>query len=152
MRVYIQLLLWIIFLYYLSWFYTAWRSESALITVNRSLSKMLFYVKSFNGISVVSIIIGLFAHFSLIFFLVLVLFKHATYPYMKLIIRIWIWLGISLACMGETIETCIKMKRAESLSKKKEFLALTILLIFVTGFMVYMTSIYCIIISKLLMT
>lgn len=144
MRVYIQLLLWIIFLYFLSWFYTGRRSESALVTVNRSLAKMLFYVKSSHGISVVSIIIGLFAHFSLIFFLILVLFKHATYPYMELIIRIWICLGISLACAGETIETCIKMKRAESLSKKKEFLALTILLIFVTGFMLCLTAIYCI--------
>lgn len=41
---YIQLLLWIIFLYYWSWFYTGWRRESALIIVNKSLaiSKLLF--------------------------------------------------------------------------------------------------------------
>lgn len=148
---YIQLLLWIIFLYYWSWFYTGWRRESALIIVNKSLAKMLFYIKSSNGISLVSIIMGLFAHFSLIFFLILILLNNVTAPYMKLIVRIWIWLGLSLGTIGETIETYIKMKRAKAISKKREFLILTILLIFVTGFMIYMTVKYSLVISKLLL-
>lgn len=70
---------------------------------------------------------------------------------MKLIVRIWIWLGLSLGTIGETIETYIKMKRAEVLSKKREFLILTILLIFVTGFMICMTVKYSLVISKLLL-
>lgn len=148
---YIQLLLWIIFLYYWSWFYTGWRRESALIKVNKSLAKMTFYIKSFNGISLVSIIMGLFAHFSLIIFLILFSLSNVTAPYMKLIVRIWIWLGLSLGTIGETIETYIKMKRAEVLSKKREFLILTILLIFVTGFMICMTVKYSLVISKLLL-
>lgn len=148
---YIQLLLWIIFLYYWSWFYTGWRRESALIIVNKSLAKMFFYIKSSNGISLVSITMGLFAHFSLIFFLILILLNNVTAPYMKLIVRIWIWLGISLGTIGETIETYIKMKRAEVLSKKREFLILTILLTFVTGFMICMTVKYSLVISKLLL-
>lgn len=152
MQEYIQLLLWIMFLYYWSWSYTGWRRESALITVNRSLAKILFYIKSFNGISLVSIIMGLFAHFSLIFFLVLVFLNNVTAPYMKLIVRIWIWLGISLGAMGETIETYIKMKRTEVFSKKREFLILIIILVFVTGFMICMTVKYILAISKLLAT
>lgn len=149
MREYIQLLLWIIFLYYWSWFYTEWRRESALIIINKSLAKMLFYIKSPNRISLVSIIMGLFAHISLIFFLILIPLNDVVALYMKLIVRIWIWLGISLGTIGETIETYIKMKRAKAVSKKREFQILTILLVFVAGFMICMTVKYSLDISKL---
>ena len=149
MRDYIQLLLWILFLYYWSWIYTEWRKESALLTVNRNFAKIFFYIKYFNGISLVSIIMGLFAHFSLIFFLILIPLNDVVAPYMKLIVRIWVWLGISLGSMGETMETYIKMKRAEVFSKKREFLILTILLAFVTGFMICMTVKYSLLVNRL---
>lgn len=47
------------------------------------------------------------------------------------------------------METYIKMKRAEVFSKKKEFLMLTILLAFVTGFMICMTVKYSLLVNRL---
>lgn len=137
MRNYIQLLLWIVFLYCASWTHTRWRRESVLVKVNSRLAKILFYIKSSEGISVVSIILGLSAHVSLIFFLALVCLHHEAAPYIKLIVRMWVWLGIVLIAAGETIEIFMKWKRAETKGKKVEFLLLTIILTFSTGIIVY---------------
>lgn len=159
MRDYIYLLLWIIFLYFFSWSHTgSLRRESVLITVNKTLTKILFYIRSSNRnsrrISIFSIILGLFAHFSMIFFLFLVLFNNDTAPYMKLILIIWFWLGLTFANIGETIETFIKIKRAEEFAKfgkKRDFIILSIIGVLGTGFMIYMTVKYSLILGKLLL-
>ena len=151
MRVYIQLLPFILSFYFSSWFYTRIRTGSVLITVNRILAKILFYIRSSNGISIVSIIWGLFAHFSWIYFLVLVFLYNATEPYMERFIKMWLLLWLSLGAIGETIESCINMKRAKVCSKKREYLMRIIILFFATGGMICLTIIYSLMICKLLL-
>ena len=139
---YIPLLLWILFLYFMSWFYTSVRSESVLITVSKSLNKILFFINSYHRISIVSIIIGLFAHFSLMIFVVLLFFNDIVQLYVEFILRFWWLSGISLLTIGEIIETYIKFKRAETPKKRREFLGLMIILICSVGFILYITAIF----------
>ncbi|MBD5549637.1 MAG: hypothetical protein HDQ96_00435 [Lachnospiraceae bacterium] len=115
---YIPLLLWILVLYFMSWSYTSFRTESVLITTGKNLSKILFFINSSHGISIVSIIIGLFAHFSLMIFVVLLFFNDIVQLYVELILRFWWLSGISLLTIGEIIETYIKFKRAETPKKR----------------------------------
>ena len=84
---FIPFLLWILFLYFMSWFYTGQRAESVLITTGRKLNKILFFINPCRGISIVSIIIGLFAHFSLIIFVVLIFFNNIVQFYCELILE-----------------------------------------------------------------
>ena len=139
---YIPLLLWILFLYFMSWFYTSVRNESVLITVSKSLNKILFFINSSHGISIVSIIIGLFAHFSLMVFVVLLFFNNFVQLYVEYVLELWWLSGLSLLCVGEIIETYIKFKRAETQKKKRVFLYTMILLIFSVVFLFCITVIY----------
>lgn len=139
---YIPLLLWILFLYFISWFYTRVRRESVLITVGKSLNKILFFINPSQGISIASIIIGLFAHFSLMIFVVLLFFNNFVQLYLELVLRFWELLGISLLTVGEIIETYFKFKRAETPKKRREELGLMVILICSVGFILYITAIF----------
>lgn len=139
---YIPLLLWILFLYFISWFYTRVRRESVLITVGKSLNKILFFINPSQGISIASIIIGLFAHFSLMIFVVLLFFNNFVQLYVELVLRFWELLGISLLTVGEIIETYFKFKRAETPKKRREELGLMVILICSVGFILYITAIF----------
>lgn len=141
MREYNQLLLCIVSLYFLSWYFT-WRPEAALIKVNRKFAKIFFYIKYVNGIAPGSIIMGLFAHFCLILFLILVLLKDVVAPYMKLIVVICTWLFFCMLSMGLTIEGYINMKRAETVSQKRKWLIPTIFSFIATGVFIYYFFIY----------
>ena len=68
------LLLWIFSLYLTSWIHTNLRAESVLINTGKKLNKVLFFINPSGGISIVSIISGLFAHFSLFVFIALLIF------------------------------------------------------------------------------
>lgn len=127
---YIPLLLWILFFYFMSWSYTCLRTDSILITTGKNLNKILFFINPFQGISIVSIIIGLFAHFSLMIFVILLFFNNFVQLYLELVSWPWKLLGFSLLGVGEIIETYIKFKRAETQKKKRVFLQKMILLIF----------------------
>lgn len=123
------LLLWIFSLYLTSWIHTNLRAESVLINTGKKLNKVLFFINPSGGISIVSIISGLFAHFSLFVFIALLIFlNNETSTYMELITTTWIWMGFSLLSAGETIETYIKFKKAETRKERREFLELTVIL------------------------
>lgn len=64
---------------------------------------------------------------------------------MELVVGMWVCLGFSLMCAGEAIETCIKIRSAE----KKELLVLAVILICLTGVMIYMTGRYAFAIVQL---
>ncbi len=147
MREYNQLLLWIVFFYFLSW-YSTWRSDATLIKVNKKFAKIFFYIKYVNGISPGSIIVGLFAHFCLILFLILIPLKDVVAPYMKLIVVICTWLFCCMLGMGLTIEGYINMKRAETVSKKRKWLIPTIFSFIGTGVLIYYFFIYVNVISN----
>lgn len=139
---YIPLLLWILFFYFMSWSYTSLRTDSILITTGKNLNKILFFINPFQGISIVSIIIGLFAHFSLMIFVVLLFFNNFVQLYLELVSWPWKLLGFSLLGVGEIIETYIKLKRAETQKKKRVFLHTMILLIFSVVALLFITVIY----------
>lgn len=147
---YISLLLWIFFLYFFSWSYTRVRSESVLITTSKNINKILFFINSAKGISIVSIIIGLFAHFSLIILAVLLFFNDIVQLYAELILRFWELSGISLVAIGEIIETYIKFKRSATPKKRREFLGLMVILICSVGFILYITVRYGLVLCKLI--
>lgn len=136
MREYNQLLLCIVSLYFWSW-YSTWRPEAALIKVNRKFAKIFFYIKYVNGIAPGSIIVGLFAHFCLILFLILVPLKDVVAPYMKLIVVICMRLFCCMMCMDVGIDQYINMKRAETVSKKRECLLMIIYSFFSLGILIY---------------
>lgn len=121
-----------------------------LIIVNKTLNKILFFIKPSQGISIVSIIIGLFAHFSLMIFVLLLFLNNIVQLYTELILRFWELSGISLLCVGETIETYIKFKRAETPKKRREFLGLMVMLVCSVGFIFYITVKYGLVLCKLL--
>lgn len=147
---YISLLLWIFFLYFFSWSYTRVRSESVLITTSKNINKILFFINSAKGISIVSIIIGLFAHFSLIIFVVLLFFNDIVQLYAELILRFWELSGISLVVIGEIIETYIRFKMAKISKKRREFLGGMILLICSVGGLFYFLVRYGLVLCKLI--
>lgn len=136
MREYNLLLIWILFFYYSSW-YSTWRSEAALIKVNRKFAKIFFYIKYDNGIAPGSIMVGLFAHFCLILFLILIPLKDIVAPYMRLIRVICVRLFGCMTCMEVGIEEYINMKRAETVSKKRKCLMLIFFSVFSTGVLIY---------------
>lgn len=139
---FIDLLLWIFSLYFISWSHTRVRTESVLITTNKNLKKILFFIDPSRGISIGSIISGLFAHFSLCCCILFILFNSVTKTYSELITITWIWMGFLLLSVGETIETYIKLKREEIHKKKRVFLYTLIILIFSTIFIFCFTFIY----------
>ena len=49
---FIPFLLWILFLYFISWFHTGMRLESVRITTGRRLTEILFFINPSNGISI----------------------------------------------------------------------------------------------------
>lgn len=146
---YLSLLLWIFFLYFFSWSYTRVRRESVLITTGKNINKILFFINSAKGISIASIIIGLFAHFSLIIFVVLLFFNDIVQLYAELILRCWELSGVSLIVIGEIIETYIKFKRQEAPKKRREFLGLMVILICSVGFILYITAKYGLVLCRL---
>ena len=121
------LLLWIFSLYLTSWIHTNLRAESVLINTGKKLNKVLFFINPSGGISIVSIISGLFAHFSLIIFVVLIFFNNIVQFYCELILEFWVMSGFFLLSVGETIETYIKFERAETRKERKEFLGLVVI-------------------------
>lgn len=145
---FIDLLLWIFSLYFISWFYTRVRTESVRITTNKNLKKILFFINPSRGISIVSIISGLFAHFSLC---CCILFNSVAKTYSELITITWIWMGFLLLSVGETIETYIKLKREETHKKKRVFLYTLIILIFSTIFIFCFTFIYVLALCKVVL-
>ena len=141
MREYNQLLLCIVFFYFLSWYFT-WRSDATLIKVNRKFAKIFFYIKYDNGIAPGSIMVGLFAHFCLILFLILIPLKDIVAPYMRLIRVICVRLFGCMTCMEVGIEEYINMKRAETVSKKRKWLIPTIFSFITTGVLIFYFFIY----------
>ena len=150
MKDYISLLIWIICLYFLSWHDTGGRKESVLVKVNKSIAKLFFYIDSSDGISIVSMITGLFAHVSLICFIILIFWGSTVKPYMGFITITWLWMGLLLLSVGLTIEACIKLKRAELRKKRRELQGLIIILICTVVFMLYYTVKYSQMLCKLL--
>ena len=147
---FIPFLLWILFLYFMSWFYTGQRAESVLITTGRKLNKILFFINPCRGISIVSIIIGLFAHFSLIIFVVLIFFNNIVQFYCELILEFWVMSGFFLLSVGETIETYIKFERAETRKERREFLELTVILSCTVAAIFYFTIKYGMVLCKVI--
>ena len=150
MKKFIPFLLWILFLYFISWFHTRMRVESIRITTGKKLNKILFFINPSNGISIVSIISGLFAHFSLMIFVILFFKNNIVQQYAELILRFWELSGISLLCVGETIETYIIFKREEARKKRWELLGLVVILICSVVVILYITIIYGLTIYKVL--
>lgn len=150
MKSYVILLFWIFFLYYSAWFLTRLRTESLLIEVNENITKIFFFIDSSKGLSITSIILGIFAHFSLILFIVLICFNSVTKPYAELVTSIWFWTGLSLMVLGEVTEAFIKLKRAETHREKRKFLADIVMLFCSGGVMIFMTVKRIIVMVKLL--
>lgn len=146
----ILLLPWILFFYFMAWFYTSLRTESVLITTGKNLNKILFFINPFQGISITSIIIGLFAHFSLLIFIVLLFFDNIVQLYLELASWLWKVLGFSLLGVGELIETYIKLKKAKTRKKRKELLGLIIILSCSVGVLFYYIVKYGLILSRVL--
>ena len=145
------LLLWIFSLYLTSWIHTNLRAESVLINTGKKLNKVLFFINPSGGISIVSIISGLFAHFSLFIFIALLIFlNNETSTYMELITTTWIWMGFSLLSAGETIETYIKFKKAETRKERREFLELTVILSCTVAAIFYFTIKYGMVLCKVI--
>lgn len=71
---------------------------------------------------------------------------------MELVLTFWEWLGISLLSAGETLETYIKFKKAETLKKRREFLGLMVILICSVGAIFYCIVRYGLVLCKLLFT
>ena len=135
------LLLWIFSLYLTSWIHTNLRAESVLINTGKKLNKVLFFINPSGGISIVSIISGLFAHFSLFVFIALLIFlNNETSTYM----------GFSLLSAGETIETYIKFKKAETRKERREFLELTVILSCTVAAIFYFTIKFGLVLFKLI--
>ena len=89
-----------------------------------------------------SIISGLFAHFSLMIFVILFFKNNIVQQYAELILRFWELSGISLLCVGETIETYIIFKREEARKKRWELFGLVVMLICSVVVILYITIIY----------
>ena len=70
--------------------------------------------------------------------------------YTELILRFWELSGISLLCVGETIETYIIFKRAETRKKRWELLGLVVILSCSVVVIFYITIIYGLAIYKVL--
>ena len=137
------LLLWIFSLYLTSWIHTNLRAESVLINTGKKLNKVLFFINPSGGISIVSIISGLFAHFSLFVFIALLIFLNNE-------TRTWFWMGFSLLSAGETIETYIKFKKAETRKERREFLELTVILSCTVAAIFYFTIKYGMVLCKVI--
>ena len=111
---YILFLCWTLELYRWSWHETVVRKESELIEVDRKLAKILFFIKNTDGMSVVSIILGLAAHVGTIFFLFLLIFSKTVKIYMRILVFLWYEVGMLLMVTGLLIETFIKRKRVKT--------------------------------------
>lgn len=147
---YIALLFWVLVFYVMSWGFTSLDSRSVLITTGKTLNKILFFINPFQGISIVSIILGIFAHLSLMFLGVLVFFDNFVQPYLEAISWLWNLSGFCLLGVGETIETYIRFKRAKISKKRREFLGGMILLICSVGGLFYFLVRYGLVLCKLI--
>lgn len=111
---YILFLCWTLGLYRESWHHTVVRKESELIEVDRKLAKILFFIKNTDGMSVVSIILGLAAHVGMILFLLLVIFSKTVERYMRILFFLWYAVSMLLMMIGSLIDTLIKRKRVKT--------------------------------------
>ena len=136
---YILFLCWILVLYSDAWHYTVVRKESELIEVDRKLAKILFFIKNTDGMSVVSIILGLTAHAGMIFFLFLVIYSKTVKRYMRILFFLWYAVSILLMAAGALIETFIKRKRAKT-KQDREWSSVWIIILelIVAGAMIYL--------------
>lgn len=78
--------------------------------------------------------------------------NNETSTYMELIITAWIWMGFSLVSAGETIETYIKFKKAETRKGRRGFLELTIILSCAVAVVFYFTIKYGLVLCKAIFT
>lgn len=111
------------FLYYWSWFYSNVRRESIMIEVNKRLAGILGFIRNGRKISIVSIILGMYAHISIILFLIFVVCTVLKINInFEQIAAIWVVVMFLLYAVGEEIETCIKIKMAETVKQRVEFI------------------------------
>ena len=149
---YALFLFWIFNLYCISWHHTVCRRESELIKVNNKLANILFYMRHEYRMSVVSIIIGLFAHISIILFLFLVIFKDIVQPYMRLLLFFWFVVSCFFISVGLTIETFIKRKRAETkMDKAWSSKGMITMEFIIMGCMLYLVIRYVLLLREALM-
>ena len=78
--------------------------------------------------------------------------NNETSTYMELIITAWIWMGFSLVSAGETIETYIKFKKAETRKGRRGFLELTIILSCAVAVVFYFPIKYGLVLCKVIFT
>lgn len=83
-------------------------------------------------------------------FVILFFKNNIVQQYAELILRFWELSGISLLCVGETIETYIIFKREEARKKRWELLGLVVILICSVVVILYITIIYGLTIYKVL--
>lgn len=137
MKYYILLLTWILFLYYMSWFYTVERGESVLIKVTKRFANIFFYMRQENRMSIAGIIIGLFAHISMIFYFALIICHNMVKEYIAGIAVIWVYVSFFVMFIGEIAETSVKIKRSTTKKQKRENCGMMFLLLFSIGVAFY---------------
>lgn len=142
MHIYFNLLLWTAFLYFLCWFDNNVRRETILYEINEKLAKILGFMKNGRRSSIFSIILGLYAHISLILLVVLGVYIAVIKVNINLeyIALIWLLFVFILGFIGSGIEVYINIKMAERLKQKIEFIILVILLFISLCYLIYLLS------------